>query len=107
MSRPPRAGELEARQERLVGRIGDCDRDAVVGVEAQRDRPQPLGPVPWEQPDRAAVDRRHADVDELDLRLRREHAGDVVLEADAQPHQRLAEQLALFLLLERPVELVA
>ena len=33
-------------------------------------------------------------------------AGDVVLEADPQPNERLAEQLALLLLLERAVELL-
>ena len=52
------------------------------------------------------VDGGDADVDELDAGLLGQHARDVVLEADAQPHERLAEQLALLRLLECAVELL-
>jgi hypothetical protein len=40
-------------------------------MQAQRDRAQPLGLVAGEELDCAAVDRGDADVDELDLCLRR------------------------------------
>src|SRR5207253_7457161 len=56
--------------------------------------------------DGAPVDRGDADVDEVDLRLLPEHARDVALEADPQADERLAEQLAVLLLLERAVELL-
>src|ERR1041385_6789552 len=56
--------------------------------------------------DSTAVDRGYADVDELDLRLIAEDARDVVLEADAQADERLAEQLAGLLLRECPIELL-
>ena len=99
-------GELELRHQGLVGRVGDRNRDVTVGMEPDRDRPQLLRLCPGEQLDGPVVDGGDPDVDEVDVGLLGQHAGDVVLEAEAQPHQRLAEELALLLLLERLVELL-
>src|SRR4029078_9625999 len=46
-----------------------------------------------------------ADVDEVDVGLLAQDAGDVVLEAETQPYERLAEELTLLLRLQRLCEL--
>jgi hypothetical protein len=75
-------------------------------VKPQRDRAQLLGLAPRKHLDGAVVDGGDADVDELDVRLLGEHAGDVVLEAEAEADERFTEQLARLLLLECLVELL-
>src|SRR5207342_2116120 len=65
-----------------------------------------LSLAPGEQLGGPMVDRGHADVDELDIGLLGQNAGDVVLEAEPKADERLAEELALLLLLERPVEVL-
>jgi hypothetical protein len=75
-------------------------------VQPDRDRAELLGLPPRQHRDRADVDRGDSDVHELQVRLLGQDACDVVLEADPQPDERLAEQLALLALLEGAVELV-
>ena len=52
------------------------------------------------------VDSADRDVDEVHVRLFGEDAGDVVLEADPQPAERFAEQLARHAVGEGLVELL-
>src|SRR5207244_11991356 len=53
----------------------------------------------------ARIDPADRDVDEVDVRLLRQYAGDVVFEADPQPAERLAEQFVRLALGQGLIEL--